>query len=209
MDKKVISEFFNRLAPTWESGLEHDDVKIRKILDYADICEGVSILDVACGTGVLFPDYLSREVKSVLGVDISSAMLELAQSKFGSESRIQLLNADIEECEIGLFDRCMVYNAFPHFPNPRRLIACLAEKITDGGRLTISHSMSRAKLDEHHDGKASEVSLHLLSAEELSAIMLQYFDVDVMISDDEMYVVSGVKNNIYKKVTHAEPKKAV
>lgn len=44
---------------------------IRTILDNAGIRAGVDVLDVACGTGVLFPDYLARDVHSVTGVDIA------------------------------------------------------------------------------------------------------------------------------------------
>jgi demethylmenaquinone methyltransferase/2-methoxy-6-polyprenyl-1,4-benzoquinol methylase len=51
---------------------------------------GVSVLDVACGTGVLFPDYLARNVKSVTGIDLSPAMIDVAKVKY-SDPRITLV----------------------------------------------------------------------------------------------------------------------
>ena len=91
------------------------------------------------------------------------------------------------------FDRCMVYNAFPHFPDPARLIAHLATLLKPGGRLSVAHGMSRAMLDRHHAGAASTVSVSLISETELAARMAPYFDVDVVISDDRMYQVCGTK----------------
>ena len=48
------------------------------ILDNGGIKEDIHVLDVACGTGVLFPDYLKRKVASVTGVDISQKMAKIA-----------------------------------------------------------------------------------------------------------------------------------
>ena len=154
---------------------------------------GVDVLDVACGTGVLFPDYLARDVHSVTGVDIAPEMARRAAEKF-PDARVTVLCGDIETVPLPqLFDRCMVYNAFPHFPDPARLIAHLATLLKPGGRLSVAHGMSRAMLDRHHAGAASTVSVSLISETELAARMAPYFDVDVVISDDRMYQVCGTK----------------
>ena len=47
---------------------------IGKILDGAGVAAGKDVLDVACGTGVLFPDYLQRQVGSLTAIDISPEM---------------------------------------------------------------------------------------------------------------------------------------
>ncbi len=193
MNKKDIIEFFDGLAPNWDKTLVRHDWKIEKILDIAGITEGVRVLDVACGTGVLFPDYLSRNIGHLTGVDISSAMIEIASEKF-KDPRVELINGDIEEVGFSEpFDSCVVYNAFPHFPKPSQLIASLAEKLKQGGRLTVAHGMSRAQLDHHHAGSAAKVSLGLMHENELKELFKPYFDVETVISDDDMYAVSGVK----------------
>lgn len=60
MNKKDVKEFFDNLAPEWEINLVKNDSKINTILDYAGVDYGKRILDVACGTGVLFPYYMER-----------------------------------------------------------------------------------------------------------------------------------------------------
>ena len=57
------------------------DRKISIILDNACVGAGSRVLDVACGTGVLTPDYLARDVASVTAVDISPEMIRRARDK--------------------------------------------------------------------------------------------------------------------------------
>ena len=54
MEKKDVIEFFDRCAPTWDAEMMKDDEIIGAILDNAEVGEGMDVLDVACGTGVLF-----------------------------------------------------------------------------------------------------------------------------------------------------------
>ena len=193
LQKDDIIAFFDRCAPTWDAELVHDDEKIRTILDNAGVCAGSRVLDVACGTGVLIPDYLAREVASVTAIDISPEMARLAAEKFPQEN-VTVLCGDVETAEFGApFDCVVVYNAFPHLPDPARLIGILAGLLKTGGRLTVAHGMSRAAIDRHHSGSAHRVSLGLMEADALAALFAPYFDVTVKISDDRMYQLVGVK----------------
>ena len=118
MEKKRIADFFDKCASWWDADMiRHEDI-ISTILTCGGICAGVDVLDVACGTGVLFPDYLSRGVASVTGIDISPEMVKIAAGKF---PEVKVICGDVEETEFNRqFDCIMVYNAFPHFPDPAR-----------------------------------------------------------------------------------------
>ena len=193
MNKNAVISFFDRLAPQWDADMiRHDDV-IAKILDGAEVESGKDVLDVACGTGVLFPDYLARNVGSLTAVDISPEMVKIAESKY--PGRVQVLCGDVEELDFGRkFDCIMVYNAFPHFPEPENLIRTLSGMLKEGGTLTVAHGMSRAAIDRHHEGKASKVSIGLMHEDALSAIFENYLTVTAKISDDTMYQVTGQFN---------------
>ena len=191
MEKKDIAAFFDRCAPWWDDDMIRNEVIISTILDNGGIRGGIDVLDVACGTGVLFPDYLKRGVNSITGIDISQEMVKIAASKF---PQVQVVCGDVEETAFDKqFDAIMVYNAFPHFPDPARLIGVLARLVKPGGRLSVAHSMSRAQLQQHHAGRASAVSIDLIHEKELSALFAPYFDVDVVISNDRMYQVAGIR----------------
>lgn len=194
MNKEDVIAFFDRCAPTWDAEMVKSNTIINTILDNAEVGTGQAILDVACGTGVMFPYYLDRGVSSVTGIDISPEMAKIAAGKFSGESRVRVLCADVEEAAFDRkFDRIVVYNAFPHFPDPRRLIATLAGLLKESGRLTIAHGMSREAIDNHHSGSASKVSNGLMSAEDLKRLFAPHFQVEVMIESPRMYQVSGIK----------------
>ena len=198
MEKRDVIEFFDRCAPEWDAGMIKSDEIIGKILDNAEVSEGMDILDVACGTGVMFPYYLDRKVASVVGIDISPEMAKIAAGKFADQENIRVICGDVEDYDFGRkFDRIVVYNAFPHFPNPKRLIAILADLLKEGGRLTIAHGQSREAIDGHHHGSASKVSNGLMRADALKTLFDAHFEVEVMISNQWMYQVSGFKRDAF------------
>ena len=191
MEKKNVAAFFDRCASWWDADMIRNEPIIAKILDNAGVKAGTDVLDVACGTGVLFPDYLDRQVASVTGIDISTEMVKVAAGKF---PQVNVVCGDVEEYPFEKqFDVVMVYNAFPHFPDPAALIKNLAALVKPGGRLSIAHGMSRVQLQQHHAGRAAAVSIDLIHEQELAALMAPYFDVDVVISDERMYQVCGVR----------------
>ena len=181
MNQRTIVEFFDRLAPGWDAQLVVDEDKILRILDAAGVCPGAAVLDVACGTGVLFPFYAQRGVGRVTAVDISPEMARIAAAK-----------ADVEALTpTPAYDCCVVYNAFPHFPDPGRLVGHLARWLRPGGRLTVAHGMGIAQLNRHHAGHAAGVSRGMLPAPELAALFSPFLQVDTVLSDEGIYIVSG------------------
>ena len=86
MRKQDVIVFFDRLAPQWDADMIRHDNIIATILDNAGVKPGVDVLDVACGTGVLFPDYLARNVGTLTAVDISPEMVRIARSKYPESS---------------------------------------------------------------------------------------------------------------------------
>lgn len=194
MDKKDVIEFFDRLAPSWDADMIKDDAIIGEILKNARISAGQTVLDVACGTGVMFDYYLDLGVDSILGIDISPEMAKIAAEKFKDQSRVRVVCGDVTEFDFAArFDRIMVYNAFPHFPDPDLLIKTLASLLNEGGTLTVAHGASRETIDGHHKGAASKVSCGLMSADDLAEIFGKYLTVCAKISDDKMYQVSACK----------------
>ena len=193
IETKEVIEFFDRLAPSWDAEMIRSDEIINTILDNAEVTEGKDVLDVACGTGVLIPDYLKRNAASVTGIDISPKMAEIAKEKFKQE-RVTILCGDVESTAFNKqFDCIVVYNAFPHFPDPERLIEALSGLLNPGGTLTVAHGMSREKIDAHHHGTASHVSNGLMPADDLAAIFGKHLTVTTVISDERMYQVVGQK----------------
>ena len=191
MNKEIIKDFFDNLAPHWDNEPIADKEIIDTILDNVGIKENVAVLDVACGTGVLFPYYLERNVKSITAIDLSSEMVKIAKSKF---PQVNVICGDAETITFDRqFDTVMIYNAFPHFPEPEKVINNLSKALKTGGRFTIAHGMSKKELDEIHMKSAGKVSNILPDCDNLAKMLESYFNVDIMISNEKMYQVSGTK----------------
>jgi demethylmenaquinone methyltransferase/2-methoxy-6-polyprenyl-1,4-benzoquinol methylase len=147
----------------------------------------MDVLDVGCGTGILFSDYLKRNVGSVTGIDISPEMAKIAASKY---PQVQVICGDAEHTAFDRkFDAVMVYNALPYFPDPAALIEALARAVKPGGRLSVANSMGFTQFRKKH----GSVSVSLVPEKELANLFAPFFDVDVIISNDRMYQVAGTR----------------
>lgn len=193
MTNTEVADFFDSVADSWDSNMVKCRQKIDMILDAAGVSQGKTVLDIACGTGVIIPDYLNRNVKKCIAVDISPKMIEIAKSKFAGNDAVEFICTDAESCGFAeTFDCAVIYNAFPHFANRKMLFENIAKHLKRGGRLTIAHGMSREDILKHHSGCAKNVSLPLPEAAELAENMKPWFAVDTAVSTDEIYIVSGL-----------------
>ena len=194
MEKEKVIEFFNAKAENWDQRNESNDGIIKIILDSTGLRSGDAVLDVACGTGVMIPYYLERKAGSVTGIDISPKMNEIARSKY-KEALVKFILGDAEEHDFGRkFDRIIVYNAFPHFPDPKSLINCLSGLLNRGGTLTIAHDSSREEVDAHHKSHAAHVSTGLMEVDELAELFPKEMEITARISDESMYLITGKHN---------------
>ena len=193
MNKDDVIAFFDEQASHWDADMIRSDEVIQTILNNANVHSGCRVLDVACGTGVLFGDYLARGAAEITAIDISPEMVKRAREKFPQQN-VHILCGDVETAALsGGYDCIMVYNAFPHFPDPENLIRVLSALLAPGGTLSVAHGMSREKIDRHHEGSASLVSVGLMHEDRLAELFSRHLQLLVKISDDRMYQLVGKK----------------
>ena len=128
--------------------------------------------------------------------DISSKRIEIARNKFKKYDFINFLCEDAEEFNFkNQYDRVMVFNAFPHFPNPKALIKNLAKAVKSGGTVTVAHDRGRKDLDNHHKSvQASKISNGLISENALEEIFKSTGLVNIYKkATEDIYIVSGIK----------------
>lgn len=192
MEQQKIIDFFNKASATWDSIAFDNTEKINKILDYSDFYGNPTVLDIACGTGVLTHFLLERGASHITGIDISPEMIRLAKAKFMQYNNVEFINISAEDiCFNQRFDRIIIFDAFPHFCNRQKVIEVMAEHLEADGRLTIAHSMGRAQLDELHKKTAGQVSDKMVSAKELAELLSPHFCVDTFVDDEDIFIVSA------------------
>lgn len=190
--KDKVACFFDSAAENWDKINHPDPAILEKITDIVGVSENCSVLDAGCGTGVLFPFFLKRNVKEITAVDVSENMLRGAQRKY-PDKRITFVCRDIAlfSCP-RTFDCVLVHNAFPHFLRQKEAVEKLKELTSPGGRLTIAHSISRADVLRCHMDKP-DISAELPEAQAIAEMFGDGFEDFTVISDEKCFIVSAVK----------------
>lgn len=188
-----VKEFFDDRAQDWDSGLKTDPGKIKRITDICDLRTGQKVLDIACGTGVMIPYLLDKEPSLLKGVDISCAMSEIARSKF-CDKRVVIETKDFLSVDWEGFNRALCYNSYPHFLNKAGFAKKVYEVLNKNGRFVIAHGRGRKQINSlHNEAQVLGCSVPLQCADTEAKWFEQYFTIDVMIDEDDLYVISGIK----------------
>lgn len=190
--KDKVALYFDSIAGNWDKRSNPPFEILEKIADIAGISEGKTVLDVGCGTGVMTPVFLKRNVKHITALDISQKMLDAAKEKYG-DKRISFICGDISSfvCEDN-FDCVIVHNAFPHFLRQKEALENLEHLTKKGGTLTVAHSISRAEVLKCHEN-VPEISVKLPEAHMLGEMLGSGFEKFTIISDDRIYIVSATR----------------
>ena len=188
-----MKQFFDNCAEEWDSHGSIQQEKIAAIVTLSGIQPGSRVVDIACGTGVMFTEMLSRNPSMILGIDLSDKMISKARSKF-SDPRLQLLSADLFEVNETGFDTAMIFSAYPHFQDKSRLARQVFKMLKPGGRFMVAHCVGRDSINHCHKGeKVSRLSWPLRPVQEEAAAFSSYFDMDILADNPDIYFFSGVK----------------
>jgi ubiquinone/menaquinone biosynthesis C-methylase UbiE len=159
-------EFFDREASSWDEQYRKDhDLQIQELVDRFDLEGGKTVLDVGCGTGILFP-YLAERLKQkglILALDFSWNMISAAKrscihSAEGKPS-IRFINASVEALPVKdqTIDYITCLDTFAHVTDQKKAVGEMCRGLRKGGKLFIAHSLGKRELAERHRSVGGEV----------------------------------------------------
>lgn len=123
--------------------------------------EGEKILDAGCGTGTLANEIASRGA-TVLGIDLSPAMIEKAKAAY---PEISFQVADLTDFDLGRTFDAVFSNATLHWVRPpEAALLCIHKHLVPGGRFVlemggyrnVAHIIEAIKNALHDAGYAEE-----------------------------------------------------
>ena len=191
-DNAAVRAFFDARAAKWDETCPHDPAKLQIIARLCCLVPGAAVLDVACGTGVMFGPLLAHGAESITGIDLSPNMVAEARKKWSGEPRVRLLTGDALDLGMPGFDLAVIYSAYPHFPDREALARAMARCLAPHGRFLVAHSESRAAINgRHHSPPVQAVSTTLRPAAQEAPVWEPFFALATLIDTPELYVLSG------------------
>lgn len=138
---KLVRRIFGGLSTSYDSVLDwmtlyQDRTWKRRMLEKLTLGGGLRILDVGCGTGVLEERY-SLGDSEVVGIDVTSGMIRLAQKKgLNSASMLGLADAERLPFREGSFD--LVTSCYaPKYCDTERFVEELGRVLRPGGKMVV------------------------------------------------------------------------
>jgi SAM-dependent methyltransferase len=136
-----LVEFYDRVAPeynAWAGGL-HSRVAA-KLVDVAAPRRGDAVLDVGCGTG-LVTHLLAEAIGakgSVIGIDLSARMLDLARPGARPNTKFMAMAAEHMVFRDRSFDLITYGQSLPYLVDPLASLEEAARLLRPGGRVALS-----------------------------------------------------------------------
>ena len=113
----------------------------RDVISLMTIKEGMSTLDIGCGTGWALGQAASliNNKGSFYGVDLSAKMIERAKENFQAKENFHFVKANAESIPLddSLFDYIICTNSFHHYFNPEKALKEMYRLLKIGGKVHI------------------------------------------------------------------------
>jgi SAM-dependent methyltransferase len=131
---EVVRGRFTRQAKAFAgSPLQRDPARLERLLNFAQVRAGETVLDVGCGPGIVTNALADRGLMAV-GVDFTAAMLDEARAGGGRYVRCDATRLPFRE---GRFDCALSRNTFHHLIDPGSVLRAMSRAIRPGGRVVI------------------------------------------------------------------------
>ena len=193
--EELQKHLFNQMANEWHIPIQNI-VIAEEIIHRLGLQIGDSVLDVGCGTGILYNLLSQKNIYNYVGVDISEKMLAKFKEGFPD---VDLVCGDFENEALELkrkFDYCIIFNSIPHFNYIDKTFRRAYEHLKEKGKLVVIHCRTREGLKQHHQSigyKSLKIEPIPLDEELLSVCKEVGFN-QVVIEDKEYFYFEATKN---------------
>jgi ubiquinone/menaquinone biosynthesis C-methylase UbiE len=197
IENKLTRNYFNGAAEQWKTRQTPEEAKIGYLLSRLDWQRCDTILDIGCGTGVLFPfiEKMTHSRAKIFAIDFAECMvLEAAQKKL---PRIEVLCGCARYLPFfnDSIDRIIAFHVLPHIQGKQLALQECWRILKPFGELAIIHLHSSEEINAIHETIGGMVKDHKLPPVEQVCRMLEKsnFEIKDAIDQSGEYFVGGIK----------------
>lgn len=122
-EKRDVMRYYDELAVAYDTlHGDEQDLKIELALDAVRSRDSDLVLDVGCGTGLLF-DHIEESVGQIVGVDFSPGILKVAAERcrnLRKGYKVSMIRADADSLPFPeeIFDKVFAFTLLQNMPDP-------------------------------------------------------------------------------------------
>ncbi len=114
----------------------------KKAVEYLNLNQGDFVIDLGCGTGLCFPLIIEKigPTGKLLGLDISSEMLSIAEGKVRAAKwkNVELVHSDIEKTELpSEVNSIISTGVFGYLEDREEVLRRIHKSLVDHGKIVI------------------------------------------------------------------------
>ncbi len=140
-NKELVPKFFDRTSESYDkivsrTTLGKDSYWKKEILEKIPKCD--SILDLACGTGILTQQIAQKIPNAkIVGVDVTPSYLEIAKKKLASNPNISFVQQDAEKLNLNTKFDCITSSYIPKYCTAEILVKTCLNHLKPGGKIIL------------------------------------------------------------------------
>lgn len=122
--KRGVMRDYDAAASSYNAQyMEEQEAKIKVALQNLKLKKDCVILDLGCGTGLLF-EHVAEDAKLLVGLDFSENLFKQAKKRVGKSSKIALIRADVDHIPFKnqIFHYVFAVTLLQNPPNPNKTI---------------------------------------------------------------------------------------
>ena len=143
--KQHTISVWNEVAPFYHKRWAKKEIGpfavTKKLLDLSKIKNGDSVLDLACGTGLVTKKLIRKVGKDgqIYAIDSSESAIKIAKKWAGTPKNLHFVRADAEKVQFNTkFDAITCQYALFFFPNEQKVLKNMKKMLKKNGTITLA-----------------------------------------------------------------------
>ena len=163
-EHRVTQRYFNNMAAEWDNGESEKHSRLKDFLSQLQLKNTKAVLDLGCGTGVLFPllTQFTQGYTKIFAIDFAHRMTLAAARKSHRSFRIICGCAQHLPFSDDTFDRIIAFHVFPHIHHKVQALQECRRVLKPEGKLGIIHLHSSHEINFIHAEIGGTVKHHTL-----------------------------------------------